>query len=288
VPGRAVVVATRQVVQIGFPGADLTAAVGAVAQRWTGAPRTANKVRLLPEVIPIDRMPRAGVSAATGGEPWTIPVGFTDSTLAAAVLRLHDHEHALIAGPSRSGRSNALVAIAQLVLTGSQPPALVAFAPRRSPLRDLPPTVIACTEYAELEQALNAAGERALLLVDDADTVTDTLQVIDRFMAKPGRHVIAAGRNDGVRRQFGQWTQRVRESRCGILLVPDHDHDHDLLGTPLPRQHRMAPLPGRGYLVCDGTIEGVQLVQASSGDFYNERGSADLHRSLDDRTSRRP
>ena len=288
VPGRAVIVATRQVVQIGHPGADLAAAVGAVAQRWTGAPRTANKVRLLPDVIPIDRMRRAGVAAATGGEPWSIPVGFTDSALAAAVLRLHDHEHALIAGPSRSGRSSALVAIAHMVLTGAEPPALVTFTPRRSPLRDLPPTVIGCTEYSELERALESAGDRALLLVDDADTVTDTLGVLDRFMAKPGRHVIAAGRNDGVRRQFGQWTQRIREARCGILLVPDHDHDHDLLGTPLPRQHRMAPLPGRGYLVCDGTIEGVQLVQATPGDFYNDRGSADLHRSLDDRTSGRP
>ena len=288
VPGRAVVVATRQVVQIGYPGADLAATVGSIAQHWTGAPRTANKVRLLPEVIPIDRMRRAGVSAATGGEPWSIPVGFTDSTLAAAVLRLHEHEHALIAGPSRSGRSSALVAIAHMVLTGAEPPALVAFAPRRSPLRDLPPTVIICTEYSELERALESAGERALLLVDDADTVTDTFQVLDKFMVKPGRHVIAAGRNDGVRRQFGQWTQRVREARCGILLVPDHDHDHDLLGTPLPRQHRMSPLPGRGYLICDGTIEGVQLVLATPGDLYNERGSAEIHRSLDDRTSRHP
>ncbi|WP_230419530.1 FtsK/SpoIIIE domain-containing protein [Catenulispora pinistramenti] len=285
VPGRAVVVATRQVVQIGYPGADLAAAVSGVATRWTGAPRTANKVRLLPEVIPIDRMRRAGVAAATGGEPWSIPVGFTDSALAAAVLRLHEHEHALVAGPPRSGRSSALVAIAHMVLTGAEPPALVAFAPRRSPLRDLPPTVISCTEYTELDRALDSAGDRALLLVDDADTVTDTLGVIDRFLAKPGRHVIAAGRSDGIRRQFGQWTQKIREARCGVLLVPDHNQDHDLLGTPLPRHSPMAPLPGRGYLVCDGTIEGVQLVLATPGDFYNDRGSSELHRSLDDRTT---
>ncbi|MEZ0109127.1 S-DNA-T family DNA segregation ATPase FtsK/SpoIIIE [Catenulispora sp. EB89] len=286
VPGRAVVVATRQVVQIGYPGADLAAAVSGVAQRWTGAQRTANKVRLLPELIPIDRMHRAGVLADTGGEPWSIPVGFTDSTLAAAVLRLHDHEHALVAGPPRSGRSSALVAIAHMVLNGARPPALVTFAPRRSPLRDLPPTVIGCTEYADLERALNSAGDRSLLLVDDADTVTDTLGVLDRFIAKPGRHVIAAGRSDGIRRQFGQWTQKIREARCGVLLVPDHNQDHDLLGTPLPRHNPMAPLPGRGYLICDGTIEGVQLVLATPGDFYNERGSSEIHRSLDDRTSR--
>jgi S-DNA-T family DNA segregation ATPase FtsK/SpoIIIE len=96
--------------------------------------------------------------------------------------------------------------------------------------------------------------------------VPDGLGVIDRFIAKagPGRHVIAAGRNDGVRRQFGLWTQRVREGRCGVLLVPDHELDGDLLGTPLPRQHRMAAVPGRGYLVTDGRIEGVQLVLAGA------------------------
>ncbi|NUR26973.1 MAG: hypothetical protein HOV83_14210, partial [Catenulispora sp.] len=92
-----------------------------------------------------------------------------------------------------------------------------------------------------------------------------------------------------VRRQFGQWTQKVREARCGLLLVPDHDLDHDLLGTPLPRQHRMAALPGRGYLIGDGQVEGLQLVLATPADFfdlYNARGSSEIHRSLDDRGSR--
>ena len=286
VPGRAVVVATRQVVQIGYPGADLAAAVGAVAQRWTGAPRTANKVRLLPEVIPIDRMRRAGVAATTGGEPWSIPVGFTDSALAAgraaaARARTRPDRRALALGPQqRAGRDRA---------HGARPARN-----RRRWWRSRPGARRCATcrrrsSAAPSTQNSNvpwtSAGDRALLLVDDADTVTDTLGVLDRFIAKPGRHVIAAGRNDGVRRQFGQWTQRIREARCGILLVPDHDHDHDLLGTPLPRQHRMAPLPGRGYLVCDGTIEGVQLVLSTPGDFSNDRGSAEIQRSLDDRTS---
>jgi S-DNA-T family DNA segregation ATPase FtsK/SpoIIIE len=244
-------------------------------------------VRLLPEVIPVARLRRAGVTASTGTEPWSIPVGFTDGTLAAASLRLHEHEHALVAGPRRSGRSSALVAIAHAVLTGDAPPSVVAFAPRRSPLRDLPAPVLGCTDYADLEGVLESCGERTLLLVDDADTVTDQLGVLDRFIAKagPGRHVVAAGRNDGVRRQFGQWTQRVRDARCGVLLAPDHDLDHDLLATPLPRQHRMAAAPGRGYLVCDGNVEGLQLVLASPGDIlsvYNDGHSSEIQRSLDD------
>jgi S-DNA-T family DNA segregation ATPase FtsK/SpoIIIE len=266
VPGRAVVVATRQIVQIGHPGADVAVPVAEIARRWADARRTAYPVQLLPERIEAQRLRDAGAAASTGTEPWSIPLGFADSTLAPAALKLYEHEHALIAGPPRSGRSSALVTIAATVLAGPQPPTVIAFAPRRSPLRALPAPVVVCAEYAELDAVLAPIDGRALLLVDDAESVPDTLGVLDRWIAKagPGRHVIAAGRNDGIRRQYGLWTQRVREGRCGVLLVPDHEMDSDLLGTPLPRQHRMAPMPGRGYLVSDGAIDGVQLVLAEA------------------------
>ena len=298
VPGRALVVATRQVVQIGHPGTELTIAATEVAQRWTGAPRTAYPVVLLPERITADQLYMSGAVAATGTEPWSIPVGFTDSNLAPAALKLYEHEHALIAGPPRSGRSSALVAIAATVLAGMDPPTMVAFAPRRSPLRDLPAPVVVCSDYADLERTLDPIGGRVLLLVDDADTVNDALGVIDRWIAKSGagRHVIAAGRNDGIRRQYGLWTQKVRDGRCGVLLVPDHELDGDLLGVALPRQHRMAPVPGRGYLVTDGALDGVQLALAAapagageavaSGrhgrSSYNDRSRSEFNRAVDD------
>ncbi|HEY3868143.1 MAG TPA: FtsK/SpoIIIE domain-containing protein [Actinocrinis sp.] len=280
VPGRALVVATRQVVQIGYPGADLLLTVAEVAARWPGMSRTAFPIMLLPERITADQLHASGAASATGAEPWSIPVGFTDSNLAPAALKLYEHENALIAGPPRSGRSSALASMAATVLAGTDPPAVVVFAPRRSPLRDLPAPVVVCCDYAELERVLDPIGGRTLLLVDDADTVNDALGVLDRWIAKAGagRHLIAAGRNDGIRRQYGLWTQRVREGRCGVLLVPDHELDGDLLGTPLPRQNRMAPVPGRGYLLCDGVLDGVQLALPA----YNDRGTGDFNLSLDD------
>src|SRR5262249_60669472 len=135
VPGRALVVATRQVLQVGLPGTDLASAVSEAVRRWPGVKRTAHPVMLLPERIDADQLLLSGAVAATGVEPWSIPVGFADSNLAPAALRLYEHEHALIAGPPRSGRSSALVAIAATVLAGGDPPTVVAFAPRRSPLR---------------------------------------------------------------------------------------------------------------------------------------------------------
>ncbi|HEV3173311.1 MAG TPA: FtsK/SpoIIIE domain-containing protein [Actinocrinis sp.] len=298
VPGRALVAATRQVLQIGHPRAGLAPAVAEIARRWSHVPGTAHPVVLLPERITHSQLRRSGAVAATGAEPWSIPVGFTDSNLAAAALRLYEHEHALIAGPPRSGRSSALLAIAATVLAEPDPPTVVAFAPRRSPLRELPAPVVACSDYTDLERTLDPVSGRTLLLVDDADTVTDPLGVLDRWIAKSGagKHVIAAGRNDGIRRQFGMWTQRVRDGRCGVLLVPDHELDGDLLGVVLPRQHRMAPVPGRGYLVSDGALDGVQLVLAElrraaeepaayarhGRQPYNDGGSREFNRSVDD------
>jgi S-DNA-T family DNA segregation ATPase FtsK/SpoIIIE len=298
VPGRALVVATRQVVQIGYPGPHLASAVDEVGYRWPVERRMAPPVVLLPDLIPADQLRLSGVAAETGCEPWSIPVGFSDSNLAAVALRLYEHEHALIAGPPRSGRSSALIAIAATVLATPDPPTVLAFAPRRSPLRDLPAPVIVCSDYGQLEQLLAPIDGRALLLVDDADTVTDPLGVLDRWISKSGagRHAIVAGRNDGIRRQYGMWTQKVRDGRCGVLLQPDYDLDGDLLGVALPRGHRMTPVPGRGYLVSDGALDGVQLVLAQAADLaaqpvasgrpgapaYNERGSQEINHSLDD------
>lgn len=260
VPGRALVAGNRQVIQIGWPGEDLEAAVAETAARWPGTVRSALPVGLLPtEVLFADL--ETPVSAAV--EPWWIPVGMDADTLTCAGLQMYEHEHALIAGPQRSGRSTALCTIARFVMTADSPPAVVAFAPRRSPLRDLPGLTATVTDYGSLEDALSRCEGSTLLLVDDADTVEDAHGVVDRWLSSAGAgcHVIAAGRAEALRRSYGHWTQRVRESRCGVLLVPDHDLDGDLLGATLPRQDRMAAVPGRGYLISDSTANGVQLAR---------------------------
>jgi S-DNA-T family DNA segregation ATPase FtsK/SpoIIIE len=259
VPGRALVAANRQVVQIAWPGDDLGAAVAACAARRPGAERTAPGIGLLPTDVAFSALAER---AAVAAEPWHIPVGLDAGTLGCAALRLYEHEHALIAGPQRSGRSTALCTIARAALAAETPPAVVAFAPRRSPLRDVAGLTALVTAYGGLEEALALPGP-TLLLVDDADAVEDERGLLASWLAAgvPGHHLIAVGRAEAVRRLYGHWTQRARDSRCGILLAPDHDLDGDLLGTALPRHDRMAALPGRGYLVTDGVAGGVQLAR---------------------------
>ncbi|WP_405583884.1 FtsK/SpoIIIE domain-containing protein [Streptomyces sp. NBC_01190] len=272
VPGRALVAATRQVIQIGLPAGDLAAAVAACAAGRPGAVSTAPRVGLLAAEIPLRAL---AAPAEVAGEPWLIPVGLDADTLGGTALRLYEQEHALIAGPQRSGRSTALCTIARQVtaagdgpgaahaLAAGDAPAVVAFAPRRSPLRELPGLTALVTGYGALEAALAPYPGPTLLLVDDADTVADDLGVLDRWLAAagPGHHLVAAGRADALRRTYGHWTQHARGSRCGILLAPDHDLDGDLLGATLPRHDRLAPLPGRGYLVIDGIATGVQVAR---------------------------
>jgi S-DNA-T family DNA segregation ATPase FtsK/SpoIIIE len=260
VPGRALVAATRQVIQIALPAEDLAGAVAACVARRPGAVTTAPHVGLLPAEIALSAL---AAPAAVTAEPWHIPVGLDADTLGATALRLYEQEHALIAGPQRSGRSTALCTIARQVTAAAGSPAVVAYAPRRSPLRELPGLTALVTEYGDLEAALAPHPGPTLLLVDDADTEDDDLGVLDRWLsaAGPGHHLVAAGRADALRRAYGHWTQRARDSRCGILLVPDHDLDGDLLGTTLPRHDRLAPLAGRGYLVTDGIAGGVQVAR---------------------------
>ncbi|MEU6555865.1 FtsK/SpoIIIE domain-containing protein [Streptomyces sp. NPDC046915] len=258
VPGRAVVAANRRVVQIAWPGDDLDTAVTATAARWPGSPRTAPRIGLLPSDVPVTGLT---TPASTAVEPWLVPMGVDADSLDRAALRMYEHEHALIAGPQRSGRSTALCTIARVVMAADTPPAVVAFAPRRSPLRDLPGLTALATAYGDLEQALLRQTGPTLLLVDDADTVDDDRGVLDNWLATaaPGSHLIAAGRAEALRRLYGHWTTRTRDSRCGLLLSPDHDLDGDLLGTALPRHDQMAAIPGRGYLVIDGVARGVQV-----------------------------
>ncbi|WP_432044505.1 FtsK/SpoIIIE domain-containing protein [Streptomyces asiaticus] len=261
VPGRAIVAANRQVIQIGWPGEDLAVAVAETATRWPGAQRSAPEIGLLPTDVPATAL---AIPPQTATDPWWLPIGLDSDTLGCAGLRLYEREHALVAGPQRSGRSTALCTIARLVMSSADaPPMVIGFAPRRSPLRDLPGLPALATTYDELEQTLGTLplDRPALLLADDADTVDDERGFLERWLSFPaaGHHLIAAGRADTLRRAYGHWTQPARDSRCGVLLCPDHDLDGDLLGTELPRHDRVASLPGRGYVVVDGVAAGVQV-----------------------------
>lgn len=192
--------------------------------------------------------------------PWLLPVGIGDTHLAPCGLVLHEGDHALVAGPPRSGRSTALASLA--VVAASADVRVVVFAPRRSALSDVSAaTVIAIATEAELSDVLAEPDSApTLVLVDDADTVDDADGVLaDLITSPPGQlHVVAAGRADRLRHDYGRWTSLLRRSPSGLALRPDVDVDGDLWGIRLPRPADLGPA-GRGLLVTDGTTEIVQV-----------------------------
>jgi S-DNA-T family DNA segregation ATPase FtsK/SpoIIIE len=266
VPGRAVVAATAQVIQVAWHGDDLAAASAAVAARWPGAAGTAPKVGLLPPRIAFASL---GARARTSASQWWLPIGIGDAALEPVGLTLYEHEHALVAGPARSGRSLALCTVAEALLAGTageEPPLVIAFAPRRSPLRQVTGLWRLVTGYANLAEAVEALIAETIsrpvaILVDDADTIDDKPGVLAKLAesAPPGLHMIVAGRADALRRSYAHWTQKIRDCRCGVLLIPDHDLDGALFGVTFPRTDRMAAVPGRGYLAVNGVVEGIQV-----------------------------
>ena len=160
---------------------------------------------------------------------------------------LHDADHALVAGPARSGRTSALCTIAAAAAHAGGPPVhVVGVAGPRSPLLDQPGLHRRLAPTTSMPGSFVRSAEHdgpVLVLVDDADRHDDDGPIADLVgLGRPGLHVVAAGRAEPLRQTFGHWTRAVRASRTGLLLQPDLDLDGDLLGCHLPRR---TPVPMR-------------------------------------------
>jgi len=259
-PGRALVAESSQLIQVAQPAPSLEEAVAEIAASAPVPARPPLALGTLPTQVSPEEL-----SCALGmkEEPWLLPVGISERTLAPAVLRMYPAEHALIAGPARSGRSELLCALGRLLAAATPEVGLTVVATRPSPLRGLADVDRVVTEAQALPEALaqvaGAAG-RQVVLIDDAEALDDPTGAVDQLLKRllPDVHVIAAGRADALRSAYGHWTQAVRRSGAGVLLRPDVDFDGDLLAVRLPRQAPVAVSAARGWLVNGGEVEFVQ------------------------------
>ncbi|GAB3875443.1 FtsK/SpoIIIE domain-containing protein [Terrabacter terrigena] len=260
--GRAVDVLTGHEVQLAHPGPspaaqDTTQAVeraaGALRQEYasTGRPW---RIRALPERV--DVVPSAGgpdhlVIGAGGDEaaPLSIPL--------AAVRRI------LVAGPSRSGRSTALVTIGEALLARGR--SVLTVCPRRSPLSSWALSR-GVTHLSQQDAADLVAARRVdpdlCFLVDDAESVDGSpvepalVEVVRLLDSTEGLVAVSA---DLARANaaFRGLVPEISRDGCGLLLQPASPTDGDVLGTRLdvPVERR----PGRGHLVLDGVAQPVQV-----------------------------
>jgi len=256
-PGRAVVAGSAQVIQVArgalpAPSAAATPAAG-------GPP----PVGVLPESLPV--LSLLGTRRAER-EPLFVPIAIGDETLERSGFELYEGDHALIAGPARTGRTTALLVVAEVVAQLYPEIELTGVAVRRSALRDCPAlarVITSATEVAEVIAELRAAEGPQLLLIDDADLVDDPARALSDLFTGPvaNLHAVVAGRNDALR-TLGHWSVGVRRSRIGLLLQPELQMDGQLLGVTLPRRPAPPVRPGCGFRVDPGGFELVQVAQA--------------------------
>lgn len=267
-PGRCVDPRTSLQMHVATPGIGLEAAVDRVRQGWGDAPAKTTAIRSLPTNV---TMADLGVKPQLETEPWHIPVGIRETDLSPAFLEIYEGEHALIAGPARSGKSTVLLALAEAVrgVSTSRGPAQVwGICDRRSPLAtaDLDRIAVGTDEVPALLASLRIERGPVFLLIDDAERFEDTDQSIAGIVASglPGLCIIASGRAADLRGLYSHWTKAIRKSRLGVVLQPDVNYDGELLGATLPRKAPVALTAGRGYLGVGGQMSLIQSLSPGS------------------------
>jgi len=275
-PGRALVGPEALEAQLAVLAADASgagqvralAAVAAAVRSRPAAPhahRGLLPMRLVPLPTRVDVAEvEAAAKLASTGPGWAL-VGVGGDELDPAGVDLDaDGPAFVIAGPSGSGRSTALMTMARWLL--GQGRQLLVLGHRRSPLRTLAgePGVLAvlgAADSVELEQQLRSHPD-LVVLADDAETLHDTpverpLLALLRADADGGVALLLAGSSSEMAGCFRGLTVEARRARTGLLLGATSPVDGDLLGVRVPRSDS-AP-PGRALLVVRGRTTPVQV-----------------------------
>jgi S-DNA-T family DNA segregation ATPase FtsK/SpoIIIE len=176
-----------------------------------------------------------------------------------------------IAGPALSGKSTALLVLAEsLLAAGSQVLGLV---PRESALRGLNGRDGVLAVFTEKEpdpeklvERINAAERPLVVLVDDAELLVghpSTEQILSKVLAiardKGGALVVASSVAHLGRTTRSFLTAVPQLSRCGLLLTPEDKGQAVLFGARLPGNSVFTRPAGRGFLIQANQVVLVQV-----------------------------
>ena len=199
-------------------------------------------------------------------EPDRVVIGVGgDGALPLAVALGPRRRRLLVAGPSRSGRSNALSALAsRLLLQGRR---VLVVAPRRAGLA-VWAHASGCPVLTPQDHTDVVAERRRdpdlCLLVDDVELVEGSpvepaLLEAARIVDGTEGVIVVAADLARANAAFRGLVPEVARDGCGILLGPTSPNDGDVLGVRLemPVERR----PGRGFLVVDGLAEPFQVAR---------------------------
>jgi S-DNA-T family DNA segregation ATPase FtsK/SpoIIIE len=237
----------------------------------------------LPAEVPLDQLP-----VEVAGRP---ALGLADDDLAP--LGFDPIGLLLVAGGPASGRSNALIVLAQSLRRWRPGIPLYYLGQRRSVLLG----AVAWTESAtdpdavaqlarrlaadiaasESEAAAAPAGSAAAGSPASAPLVVVVESIAD-FLSTPAdaaivelirsvkrsEHLLVAEAETSTWSSSWPLLAEVKNARRGILLQPESVEGETVLRTALPRAARTEFPPGRGYLVAGGKATRVQLARAAA------------------------
>ncbi len=261
----------------GATQAEEVAALAAWAARHWPPPtvdRRPRPVRVLPESISAAEVEKARVAPSPEGNVvFTLGVG-GDEAMPVDLDLAELGPGFTIAGPPRSGRSSALLAVARTLRgrpVGALP--IVVIAPRASGLRQLEgeggiEAVLTSADQVAggLLEVLEGAGGPCCVLIDDAELLGEgkaaqALEALTRGARDAGHVVVAAATTDDLLTQrFRGWLVEHRRTRAGLLLAPGSAVDGEALDVKLPRSTDGSAWPaGRGLLILRSTTNPVQV-----------------------------
>ncbi|WP_084631045.1 FtsK/SpoIIIE domain-containing protein [Demequina aestuarii] len=239
---------------------ELAERIVAIAPTLPSASRpAAEPVRALPAEYSLAEMP-----AAVDGQP---VVGLTDVALAP-----HGFEPRgvmLVAGGPESGRSTALMSLAQSLRRWRRDMPLYYLGARRSQLRGWQGWTAAAGEAQELEGLDEAieravAGEHPIALVvesaaDFADTPSDSRLQGWLRRARMGDLLIIAESDSSDFGGYGALKTELRSARRGMVLRPETPDGDAILKTSFPRVSRAEFGQGRGLWAASGRVARLQV-----------------------------
>ncbi|MGV8908707.1 MAG: FtsK/SpoIIIE domain-containing protein [Propionicimonas sp.] len=197
--------------------------------------------------------------------------GVDDETLRPAVLE--PRGTLMLAGPPGSGRTTALLTLAQAMRRARPNLQITLMTPLRTPFATLPVfdtshtslediAVAADLLSADLEKGNLAAGSVVLILealTDLSGTVAESsVERLVKACVRSDQFVVGESESS----TWGQaWAlaQPFKAGRRGLLLVPGDMDGDTLLGTSLGRVRRQDFPPGRGFLVGGGRAYKIQV-----------------------------
>jgi S-DNA-T family DNA segregation ATPase FtsK/SpoIIIE len=254
-PGRAIDTRSGLEVQFArFGDGDLRRSVEQVS--WTVGHRGPKTVEVLGDTVPLERV---GPSSALDSV-WRLAIGLSAADLGGASLEFRPGRHAVVTGPSGSGRTSTLRTLAAAARR-SDPEALLVLATTRPD--EWPDDLRATLGLVGFEDLLACDGQvlghrRVLVLIDGSEQVDLPEPALEQLAAHPPDrfHLVVSGRPDGLR-VGPPWIRSVLSHRTGVALAPAPEHG-DLFRCRFPTPRAPLP-PGRGYLVNEGIPDLAQV-----------------------------